>query len=288
MLDIYILTGISGAGKTFANKCLEDMGFYCVDNLPPQLIPHFVQLAANSKRKIDKVSLVIDVRGGDFFDELFKALDAMDQSDYRYFIVFLDAADEMLVRRYKETRRQHPLAVENGGTIEAIQAERRILKRLKDRADFYIDTTDLNNWEFKQEITRVLIGDQKARGITVSIVSFGYKYGIPLDADYVFDVRFLPNPFYEESLKRLSGENEEVYEFVLGSPVSQEFVKKTSDLILFLLPHAIAEGKNNLVIAFGCTGGHHRSVVMAIEFCRMLTQQGYNVSVRHRDISAGG
>lgn len=286
MLDIYILTGMSGAGKTFANKCLEDAGFYCVDNLPPELIPHFVELCSNSTRDIDKISLVIDIRGGEFFDPLFKSLDTLDKTNHRYSIVFLDADDEMIVRRYKETRRQHPLAGKNGGILHGISQERELLKRLKDRADFYIDTSGMNTWELKKAISATLMGDENARAMDITIFSFGFKYGLPMDADTVFDVRFLPNPYYEDTLKKLSGENEEVYEFVLANPASQEFIKKASDLLLFIIPHAIAEGKTNLVVAFGCTGGHHRSVVMAIEFCRILTQNGYNVSVRHRDLSA--
>jgi len=285
MPEIYILTGLSGAGKTFANKCLEDIGFYCVDNLPPALIPHFAELCANSTRQIDLISLVIDIRGGEFFQDLFNALDALDQAGHKYSIVFLDASDETLIRRYKETRRQHPLAGQNGGIIEGIKAERETLKRLKDRADFYIDTSGMNPWALKEEISRKLIGTDKSRNIDVNIISFGHKYGIPLDADLVFDVRFLPNPYYHENLKKLSGENEEVYEFVLNCPETQEFIKKAVDLVLFMLPLEITEGKSNLVIAIGCTGGHHRSVVLAIEFCRILTQQGYNVTVRHRDIA---
>lgn len=286
MIDIYILTGLSGAGKTFANKCLEDIGYYCVDNLPPELIPHFAELCSNSSRQIQKVSLVIDIRGGEFFDRLFKALDTLDQTNHRYSIVFLDAEDETIVRRYKETRRQHPLSGKDGGILDGIRKEREMLKRLKDRSDYYINTTGMNTWELKKAVLGSLQDDEKTRTLDVTIFSFGFKYGLPMEADIVFDVRFLANPYYEDALKKLSGENEEVYEFVLSKPASQEFIRRASDLLLFMLPHCVAEGKSNLVIAFGCTGGHHRSVVMAIEFCRILTQHGYIVNVRHRDISA--
>jgi len=285
-VDFFIITGLSGAGKTFANKVLEDLGFYCVDNLPPMLIPSIAELAAHSERKIDKVSLVIDIRGGDFFEEVFKALDALDKAGYRYKIIFLDAADDVLVRRYKESRRLHPLAGSDGGVIDGIRNERARLKRIKDRADFYIDTTKMNPWGLKQALSSIVMGDEKASQLKINIVSFGFKYGLPLDADLVFDVRFLPNPYYEQHLKNLSGENEEVFEYVMTNPATREFLDKVSDLINFILPHAINEGKSNMVIAVGCTGGHHRSVVLAIELCRIITRHGYNVSVKHRDISA--
>ncbi|MFA6451174.1 MAG: RNase adapter RapZ [bacterium] len=284
-IDFYILTGLSGAGKTFANKCFEDMGFYCVDNLPPQLIPHFAELCSNSKRAIGRVSLVIDIRGGEFFDELFKALDALDNSGYSYKIVFLDASDEALVRRYKETRRMHPLAGGEDRIIDGIHAERQKLKRLKDRADYYFDTTKMNTWALKREMTAAILGDEKASRVSVNIISFGFKYGLPLDADIALDVRFLPNPYYVESLKNLSGENKEVHDYVMSSPVTQEYMRRASDLVLYTLEQSVEEGKSNVVVAIGCTGGHHRSVALAIELCRILTHHGYNVAVKHRDIS---
>jgi UPF0042 nucleotide-binding protein len=286
-VEFYILTGMSGAGKTFANKCLEDMGFYCVDNLPPALIPHFAELAANSSRKIDRVSLVIDIRGGEFFDDLFKALDALDRASYSYKIIYLDANDSALLRRYKETRRLPPLANDETTIIEGVHAERKALKRLKDRADYYIDTSTKTPAALKKEISKAILGDEQSAGLSVTIISFGFKYGLPPEADVALDARFLPNPYYEESLKNFSGENREVREFVMTSQVTQDFISKAADLLLFTLPHVIAEGRRNLVVAVGCTGGHHRSVVLSIELCRILTQHGYNVSVKHRDISAG-
>ncbi len=284
-VDFYILTGLSGAGKTFANKCFEDLGFYCVDNLPPALIPHFAELCSKWQRAIDRVSLVIDIRGGEFFDELFKALDALDNSGYKYKIIFLDASDEALVRRFKETRRMHPLAGGEDRIIDGIHAERLKLKPLKDRADYYIDTSKMNTWALKKEMTDAILGDANASRLIVNIISFGFRYGLPLDADIVFDVRFLPNPYYVDSLKNLSGENSEVFEYVMGSPITKQYVRLAADLSLFTLAHSIEEGKSNLVIAVGCTGGHHRSVAVAIELFRILTQKGYNVTVKHRDIS---
>ncbi len=284
-IDFFILTGLSGAGKTIANKCFEDLGYYCVDNLPPALIPHFAELCSNSQRSIDRVSLVIDIRGGEFFDDLFKALDALDNSGYKYKIIFLDANDDVLVRRYKETRRMHPLAGGEDRIIDGIHAERLKLKPLKDRADYYIDTSKMNIWVLKKEITDAILGDEKASHVSVNIISFGFKYGLPLDADLVFDVRFLPNPYYEENLKKLSGENQEVYDYVMKSPLTQEYMKRMADLTLFTLDHSVEEGKSNLVVAIGCTGGHHRSVVLAIELFRLLSKKGFNVSIKHRDIS---
>lgn len=286
-VEFYILTGLSGAGKTFANKCLEDLGFYSVDNMPPALIPNFAELSSHSQRLFERVSLVIDIRGGEFFDDLFKALDSLDKAGYSYKIIFLDANDDVLVRRYKESRRAHPLAGSENRVIDGIKAERQKLKRLKDRADFYLDTSKMNPWALKQALSAAILGDEQASKIKVNIISFGFKYGLPLDSDVVLDVRFLPNPYYEENLKHLSGESLEVYEFVINNPITQEYMQRVTDIILFMLPHSAEEGKSSLVISIGCTGGHHRSVVLAIEMCRTLTQHGYNVSVTHRDISAG-
>lgn len=283
-MEILILTGISGAGKTFANKCVEDLGYYCVDNLPPALILNFVELCAASKRKIDKISIVIDIRSSDNFDDLFKSLDPLDQHKHHYRILYLDSTDESLVRRYKETRRSHPLATDSKGTLEAIREERSLLRRLKERADLYLDTTNLNMWDLKKRITELTLGTNPSSNLKVSLMSFGYKHGVPLDADFVLDVRFLPNPYYHDDLKQLSGENLEVYQYVMQCPQTQTFLSKLTDLLLFVLPEMITEGKSNFTIAIGCTGGHHRSVVLAIELSRTLTQHGYHASVRHRDI----
>ncbi len=285
MIDFTILTGLSGAGKTHANKCFEDMGYYCIDNLPPALISNFMELCSHSDRKIDKVSLVLDIRGGEFFDDLFKGLEALDKAGHHYRILFLDASDEALVRRFKETRRAHPLSGENGSILHGIGMERQRLQKIKDRADFVIDTTNMNPWALKQEIVNNVLGAPGGSRLGISILTFGYKYGIPLDADLVVDVRFLPNPYYDDSLKDLRGTDIEVYEFVMKNQVTQKFIGKFLDLVLFMLPHSQVEGKANLTIAVGCTGGHHRSVVVGIELGRLLAQKGYDVSVTHRDLN---
>jgi len=281
MIDFYILTGLSGAGKTHANKCFEDMGYYCIDNLPPALIPSFMELCSHSDRKIDKVSLVLDIRGGEFFDDLFKGLEALDKDGHHYRILFLDASDEVLVRRFKETRRAHPLSGENGSILNGINMERRRLQKIKERADYVIDTTGMNPWALKQEIANTILNGHGRARIGISLLTFGYKYGIPLDADLVMDVRFLPNPYYDDALKDLRG----VYEFVMKNQITQRFIKKFLDMVLFMLPHSQVEGKANLTIAVGCTGGHHRSVVVGIELAKLLSQKGFDVSVNHRDLN---
>ena len=286
MISFYIITGLSGAGKTQANKCFEDMGFYCVDNLPPALIPNFSELCWHSDRKIDKVSLVLDIRGGEFFDDLFKALETLEKGGHSYCIVFLDASDEVLVRRFKETRRAHPLSGEGGTTMQGIKEERRRLQRIRERADYYLDTTGMNPWTLKQEIITSVLGGHDGNRVAVNIVSFGYKYGIPLDADVVLDVRFLPNPYYHDTLKDLRGTDMEIYEFVMKSPITMNYVDKVFDLAMFMLPHSLVEGKANITLAIGCTGGHHRSVVVSIELAKRLSQKGYEVSVSHRDLDA--
>lgn len=287
MIHFHIITGLSGAGKTQASKCFEDMGFYCVDNLPPALIPEFAELLSHSARKIETVSMVLDIRGGEFFDDLFKALEALDKAGHSYRIVFLDASDEVLVRRFKETRRSHPLSGDGGSILSGIGEERKRLKKIRERADYYIDTTEMNTWRLKQEVYATVLGGVGKSRIVISLISFGFKHGIPLDADMVLDVRFLPNPYYDDALKALTGEDLEIYEFVMKNPLTQEYIKKAMDLILFLLPHSITEGKGNLSIAVGCTGGRHRSVVLAMEFAKLIAQKGYEVSVDHRDLKAG-
>ena len=285
MIEFYIITGLSGAGKTHANNCFEDKGFYCIDNLPPALIPSFAELCAHSERKIEKVSLVLDIRGGEFFDEFFKALEALDKAGNSYQIIFLDASDEVLVRRFKETRRSHPLGGEKGSILNGISAERQRLRKIKERADYYIDTSGMNPWDLKQEITSTILGGDGKDHLIVSIISFGYKYGIPLDADIVLDVRFLPNPYYDDALKDLRGTDLEVYEFVMKNQVTQQFIKRVMDMIMFMLPHCHREGKASLALAVGCTGGHHRSVVLSIELSKLLSQKGYDVTVTHRDLN---
>jgi len=279
---LLIITGLSGAGKTLAINYLEDIGYYCVDNLPPALVITFVELSIHSEGRIDKVALVIDVRGGEFFHNLSRALEQLTAYKIFYKVLFLEASDEVLVRRFKESRRRHPLA-DRWRLLEAIQVERNMLEELRGRANIVIDTTNLSPREFKDKL-KSLFSEQEAGGISVNIVSFGYKLGIPLDSDIVMDVRFLPNPFYDPVMKNMTGEDRQVVEYILNFPITKSFNRRFLNLLKFLIPHYIEEGKTNLAVAIGCTGGQHRSVVMADYIGQKLKKMGYNVVVRHRDI----
>jgi len=263
--------------------CPEDLGFFCVDNLPPQLLPKFAELCLQSEGRVRRSALAIDVRGGEFFDDFFSALAQLEEMGFDYEILFLDAADDVLVRRFEETRRKHPLG-QAGGVLDAIQAERELLQAVKERADRIIDTSSLSVRELRNEIVESMVRGGQAEMLVVSVVSFGYKYGIPLDADLVFDVRFLPNPHYDETLRPLSGHSQEIRHFVLDSSHTQEFTQHLTRLMDYLLPRYVEEGKSHLTVALGCTGGKHRSVVLADELSAYVHQKGYRVSVRHRDI----
>ncbi|WP_148866805.1 RNase adapter RapZ [Thermosediminibacter litoriperuensis] len=277
-----IITGLSGAGRTLALRVFEDHGYFCVDNLPPALIPKFAELCSQSRKRINKIALVIDIRGGDFFDHLFESLKTLKSMGYPYEILFLDASDEVLIKRYKESRRRHPLALDKR-IIEGINLERKKLDPLKANSDVIIDTSHRTPAQLKEEIVRRFIETEKETGLLINIVSFGFKLGIPLDADLVFDVRFLPNPFYVDELRPLSGNDPQVKDFVMKWPESRKFLDKLFDLIQFLIPCYIREGKSQLVIAIGCTGGRHRSVAMANELTALLRNQGYKVIIDHRD-----
>ena len=280
---LVIITGMSGAGKTQVMRFMEDLGYFCVDNLPPALIPKFAELCAQSGSKVTRVALVVDIRGGEFFDQLMQVLSDMDQQSILSEVLFLEASDETLIHRYKETRRRHPLSPQ-GRISEGISLERDRLEYIRGRATHIIDTSELKTSQLKERIVELYeSGDEHAR-INVNMVSFGFKYGIPLDADMVFDVRFLPNPFYVEPLKRKSGENPLVREYIDKWPVTQQFLHRLQDLIDFLVPQYIKEGKTQLVIAVGCTGGLHRSVFVARKIGDSLSGQGYHVSIEHRDI----
>jgi UPF0042 nucleotide-binding protein len=281
-IRIVIITGLSGAGKSQAVRCLEDLGYYCVDNLPPSLLPKFIELCLQSDGKIPRIALVIDIRGGRFFDSLFESLDSLNQQGIYYEILFLEAADEILVRRFKESRRRHPLSP-LGRVLEGIAQERQRLEELRGRANKIIDTSNLSVHELKEQITELFGSRSVGSQITLSVTSFGYKYGILMDADLVMDVRFLPNPYYVEGLRELTGTDERVKKFVLGHEVTRSFITQFIQLLKFLIPHYIAEGKTHLGIAIGCTGGQHRSVVMAIEIGEALGEMGYPVLVKHRD-----
>ncbi len=281
-MKFVIITGLSGAGKSQAMKCMEDLGFYCVDNLPPILIPKFAELCFTNRGEIQKIALVIDIRGGKFFDDLFGSLDELRNKGYKYEILFLEASDNTLIKRFKETRRVHPLSAE-GRIIDGINAEREKLEDLKVRANKIIDTSNMIPSELKEEIKKIYI-EGSTKNIIISILSFGFKKGIALDADLVFDVRFLPNPHYIPELKEFTGNDKNVNEYVMKWPESIEFVKKLYDLIDFLIPYYEREGKFQLIIAIGCTGGKHRSVTVANILYNYLKKKGQRVNISHRDI----
>ncbi|OUM88077.1 MAG: RNase adaptor protein RapZ [Bacillus thermozeamaize] len=282
-VELVIVTGMSGAGKTVAVQSLEDLGFFCVDNLPPVLIPKFAEILQQSGGKIGKAALVIDLRGGEFFSALSEALDVLKQMDYlRLQILFLDADDQTLVRRYKETRRRHPLAAA-GSPLEGIQLERKKLQAIKEQAHLIIDTSRLKPRELRDKLASILISREEER-LAIHVLSFGFKFGVPMDADLVFDVRFLPNPYYEESLRALSGKDEPVYRFVMESEGVDAYLGRLSDFLLYLLPLYAREGKSQLVIGIGCTGGRHRSVAIAEYIGKLLRERHYDARVEHRDI----
>ena len=278
-----IVTGVSGAGKTAALKMLEDANYFCVDNLPIPLLEKFASLMPEIHGEdVQNVALGIDARSGRSLDELEAVLDRMKKAGYEFEILFLDAEDSVLVKRYKETRRSHPLAM--GGRVDdGIRLEREKMQFLKKRADYIIDTSHLLTRELKQEIERIFVANQDFCNMMVSVLSFGFKYGIPADADLVFDVRFLPNPYYVEKLRPLSGMDDEVQEYVLRSDVAQRFLEKLTGMIDFLLPQYAAEGRYALTIGIGCTGGQHRSVAVAKALTDYLAARDANVRLRNRD-----
>lgn len=279
-----IVTGMSGAGKSTALKILEDAGYFCVDNLPIPLIPKFVEMLAVPDTQIGKAALGIDIRSGQALDDLARQLVQIDNQGTAYEILFLDARDDVLVKRYKETRRQHPLGRE-GHIGAGIAEERERITFLKKKATYILDTSKMLTRELKAELDQIFVEGKDFRNLYVTIMSFGFKYGLPQDADLVFDVRFLPNPYYVDELKEKTGNDREVQEYVLNNGRAAEFVEKLTGLIDFLLPNYILEGKNQLVIAVGCTGGKHRSVTMANELYRFVKQnESYGVRIEHRDI----
>lgn len=279
-----IITGMSGAGRSTAAKCLEDLGFFVIDNLPPSLIPKVVELGVTGTSPSARMALVTDVRGGVYFDELTRALDDLTVSRNPYQVLFLDAASEVLVRRFEEVRRPHPLSPEER-VIDAIARERHLLDELRARADVVIDTSDLNVHELRREI-RDVFGDMEGpTGLQISVISFGYKYGIPIDSDLVFDVRFLPNPHWVDDLRPLTGHDDPVRDYVMGNSATAEFIERLTSFLGYLMPAFVEEGKAHLTIAIGCTGGRHRSVVISEEVAQILAADGYNVRVRHRDIA---
>jgi len=280
---LVIITGMSGAGKTQVMRFMEDLGYFCVDNLPPALIPKFAELCEQSAGKVKRIALVVDIRGGEFFDQLMQVLGEMDQQNLMSEVLFLEASDETLIHRYKETRRRHPLAPE-GRISEGIRQERDRLEYVRGRATHIIDTSNMTTKDLKARITELYESGSEVFRLHINVVSFGFKYGIPLDADMVYDVRFLPNPFYVEPLRRKTGENPLVREYIDKWPVTHQFLSRLQSFIDFLIPHYVKEGKSQLVIAVGCTGGLHRSVFVASKVRDSLREQGYQVSLEHRDI----
>ena len=277
-----IITGMLGAGKTQVIRALEDVGYFCVDNFPPALIDKFAELIDESQGQIYRVALVIDIRGGLFFDDLFAALERLEDRGFVYRILFLEASDEALVRRFKETRRRHPLTGQ-GGILNAIHRERKRLEEIRGKANWIIDTSSLTPRQLRMEVAGIFSEEEALLRMMVHIVSFGYKRGVPLDADLLFDVRFLPNPHYVESLQHLDGTSAEVNEYVFKWAVTKTFMRKLYDFISFLLPHYMSEGKSQLTIGIGCTGGKHRSVALAEHLGALLRNSGFKVMVEHRD-----
>ena len=282
-----VVTGMSGAGKRTAMKMLEDVGFYCVDNLPVPLIEKFVELVATPNSEINKVALGLDVRADQPFGEAQSVLNKMRKNGYLFEILFMDAGDSALLKRYKETRRMHPLS-QDGRVEEGINKEREILRETKQKADYVIDTSNLLTRELKEEIDHIFVRNEEYSSLMISILSFGFKNGIPADADLVFDVRFLPNPFYIDELKHKTGNDTEVQDYVMSFPEASVFMEKLVGMLDFLIPNYIKEGKHQLVIGIGCTGGKHRSVTLANELYAGMKDHGnYGVKLYHRDIKQG-
>lgn len=282
-----VVTGMSGSGKRTAMKMLEDVGFYCVDNLPVPLIEKFVELIATPNSEINKVALGLDVRADQPFGDAQRILDALKENGYLFEILFMDASDSVLLKRYKETRRMHPLAPE-GRVEEGVHKERDILQGIKQKADYVIDTSNLLTRELKEEIDHIFVSNEEYNSLMVSILSFGFKNGIPADADLVYDVRFLPNPFYIDELKHKTGNDKEVQDYVMNFPEASVFLNKLTDMLDFLIPNYVKEGKHQLVIGIGCTGGKHRSVTLANElYAKMKDHGNYGIKLYHRDISQG-
>ena len=281
--EVVIITGVSGAGKSQAIKCLEDIGFFCIDNLPTTLIPTFVRLCTQSEHAIERVALVIDVRGGEFLAPLFDILGMLRAEGHAVKIVFLDAGNEALVRRFSESRRPHPLAA-GKSALFGITAERQMLTRLRDEADLIIDTSTLTIHDLKRFLSQAFVMERPTAKIALSLVSFGYKHGLPFDADLVLDTRFLPSPHFIDDLRPMTGLDSQIGEFLMRASVTKPYLERLMDLLDFVTPLCEEEGRAYLTIALGCTGGHHRSVFLVEQLAGHFRERGYLVNVRHRDI----
>lgn len=282
-----VVTGMSGGGKSTALKMLEDAGFYCVDNLPVPLIQKFVELIVQPASEVTKVALGLDVRADQPFEEAIQVLDNLKENGYAFEILYIEANDQVLLKRYKETRRMHPLSQE-GRIEDGIRKERKILEDVRKRSDYVIDTSKLLTRELKEEIDRIFVQNKEYNSLMITVLSFGFKHGIPADADLVFDVRFLPNPFYIEELKYKTGNDKEVQDYVMSFPEAEIFIDKLIDMLAFLIPNYVKEGKYQLVVGIGCTGGKHRSVTLANQLYGKLKDKGsYGIKIAHRDIGQG-
>ncbi len=280
---LVIVTGMSGGGKTQACRHLEDLGFFCVDNLPPVFIPKFAELCAHSAGHIARVVLVVDTRSREFFDTFLHVLEDMDKAGQKYELLFMDATDEAIIRRYKETRRRHPLAP-SARLSDGIRQERAQLARVREKATYIIDTSALRKADLKKKIL-AFFGHAEGVAMGINVLSFGFRHGVPMDADMVLDVRFLPNPFYIDALRYKNGEVPEVAEYIAKWPVTREFTEKVDGLLDFLIPQYVKEGKNQFVIAVGCTGGMHRSVYIARHIFDFLGARGWQATLEHRDLT---
>ena len=284
--DVVIVTGVSGAGKSQALNTLEDLGVFCVDNLPPALIGTFIQLCGGLRQPISRIALGVDVRGREFFDDLSSALASIDEAGIKPVVLFLEADEDTLVRRYKETRRRHPLSPQ-GSILEGIHEERALLSDLRGQASIIIDTSNLSPAELRKQLVEVFTSNVKLQKLLITVVTFGFKHGLPMDADLVFDVRFLPNPFYIADLKPLTGLDARVVKYLFKSPLTKSLFSRLSRFVDFLLPHYVEEGKSHLTIAIGCTGGRHRSVALGEALRSHLEANEHTVVVEHRDIERG-
>lgn len=285
-MEFLIVSGLSGAGKSTVMSILEDSGFFCVDNLPPVLIPKFAEVCLAGAGSYERVAMVCDIRAGEHFDGLFQAMDALSAMEFHYKVLFVDADDTTIIKRYKETRRSHPLLAEAGSLSEAVERERAAMEPLRARADYIITTSSLPVRKLRGQVLDMFACNRKSvNEMSVSVTSFGFKYGIPLEADLVFDVRFLPNPFYVEDLRPQTGLDQGVADYVFASPTAQELMEHLRGLMDFLLPHFVEEGKSALVIAVGCTGGRHRSVAVTHALCEYIQGLGYAAGETHRDMT---